>query len=384
MIGMEGSTLPTQMTKTARKTQRIKLLLIEDNPDDALFIEEVLKLQDVYAAVEISVAGKLRDGIAWLAKENFDIVLLDLSLPDGSSTNSVSKILNEFPQAAIIVLTGLDDRDVAIEALKKGAQDYLIKDGVSGDLLIRSIRYAVERRRAEQSARARAAQEREDLIFTLANDLRVPHIGAIRAFDLLVDESLGPLNPDQKSLLLKAKQSSHEVLHMLQNLVQLYRHEQAGQKILAVPTDLDRLVKQVMDDWSFMAAENNVEVVAVHDFVEPVLVDAPLFKKAFSNLLHNAIKFSNPNGKVIITCRRDDDFVSLEVKDNGKGLSAEHQASLFERFWQENDNKRHSNGSGVGLYVCRQIVDAHGGKITCRSALGEGASFEIKIPYLCR
>jgi signal transduction histidine kinase len=384
MIGLEGFHLPIQMTKTKRKTQHIRLLLIEDNPDDATFIEEVLKLQDMYAAVDIAVVGKLRDGIAWLGRENFDIVLLDLSLPDASSTDSVRRILDEFPQAAIIVLTGLDDRDVAIEALKKGAQDYLIKDGVSGDLLIRSIRYAVERRRAEQAARARAAQEREDLIFTLANDLRVPHIGAIRAFDLLVDETLGPLNPDQKSLLLKVKQSSHEVLHMLQNLVQLYRHEQASQKFLAVPTDLERLVKQVIDDWSFMAAENNVEVSVVQDFPEPVLVDAPCFKKALSNLLHNAIKFSSPNGKVTITCSRDDRFVSLTVKDNGKGLSEEHQASLFQRFWQENDNMRHSNGSGVGLYVCRQIVEAHAGTITCRSTPGEGATFEIKIPYLAR
>jgi signal transduction histidine kinase len=384
MMELEGLDLPTQMTNTARKTQRVRVLLIEDSPDDATFIEEVLRFQDVYDVVDIAVAGKLRDGIAWLGRGNFDVILLDLSLPDSSSTDSVTKILDEFPQAAIIVLTGLDDRAVAIEALKKGAQDYLTKDGVSGDLLIRSIRYAVERRRAEQAARTRAAQEREDLIFTLANDLRVPHIGAMRAFDLLVDESLGPLNPEQKSLLLKVKQSSHEVLHMLQNLVQLYRHEQAGEKILAVPTDLERLVKQVIDDWSFMAAENNVEVQAAHGFVEPVLADAPCFKKAVSNLLHNAIKFSSPNGKVSIDCNRDDKFVRLTVKDNGRGLSEEEQASLFQRFWQENDNMRHSNGSGVGLYVCRQIVEAHGGRISCGGAPGEGAFFEIKIPFLTR
>lgn len=164
MMELEGLDLPTQMTNTARKTQRVRVLLIEDSPDDATFIEEVLRFQDVYDVVDIAVAGKLRDGIAWLGRGNFDVILLDLSLPDSSSTDSVTKILDEFPQAAIIVLTGLDDRAVAIEALKKGAQDYLTKDGVSGDLLIRSIRYAVERRRAEQAARTRAAQEREDLI----------------------------------------------------------------------------------------------------------------------------------------------------------------------------------------------------------------------------
>ncbi|PZM82644.1 MAG: hypothetical protein DKT66_11660 [Candidatus Melainabacteria bacterium] len=369
----------TETAKMSRSTQCIRLLLIEDNPDDAIFIEEVLKIQDTYAAVEIAHACKLRDGLAYLAQESFDVVLLDLSLPDASSTDSVTRVLSHSPQAPIIVLTGLDDKDTALEALQKGAQDYLIKDSVSGDLLIRSIRYAVERRRAERRARVRAAEEREDLIFTLANDLRVPHIGAMRAFDLLVAETLGPLNSEQKDLLLKVKQSNHEILHMLQNLVHLYRIEQNGQKILATPTDLNQLIRLAIQDWAYCASQNNVRVEFRSELSDPIWLDGTMFKKAISNLIHNAIKFSFAEGVVTLICRCEGNWLYIEVQDSGKGISDSEQSKLFQRFWNANDTMRHSNGSGVGLYVCRQIVEAHGGEISCASEQGKGTTVTIRM-----
>lgn len=379
MIDVEDAILSTKTARMSAMTKSIRLLLIEDNPDDATFIEEVLKLQDSYTTVDIARVSKLRDGLTWLAKASFDVVLLDLSLPDATSTNSVSRVLAQSPQAPIIVLTGLDDRETALEALKKGAQDYLIKDNISGDLLIRAIRYAVERRRAEHRARVRAAVEREDLIFTLANDLRVPHIGAMRAFDLLVNESLGPLNADQKDMLLKVKQSSHDVLHMLQNLVHLYRIEQSSQKIMAVPTDLNHLIKQVIEDWSYVAEENNITVKVQSDLTAPVLVDGTAFKRAVSNLIHNAIKFSFKDGLVNVTCRCEGNWLYLMVNDQGKGMSSTDQEKLFQRFWNDNDTMRHSNGSGVGLYVCRQIVEAHGGEINCVSEEGKGTTITVRM-----
>jgi signal transduction histidine kinase len=377
---MEETPLQSQTVKVSRPTQRINLLLIEDNPDDATFIEEVLKLQDVYSSIEISQASRLLEGLAYLAQDSFDVILLDLSLPDASSTDSVTRILSHSPEAPIIVLTGWDDKDTALEALHKGAQDYLIKDNVSCDLLIRAIRYAVERRLAERRARIRAAEEREDLIFTLANDLRVPHIGAIRALDLLVDESLGPMNEEQKLLLLKVKQSNQEILQMLQNLVHLYRIEQQEQKVMAIPTDLNSLTCQIIEDWSFCAQQKNVSVNLESELKEPIWLDGAMFKKALSNLLHNAIKFSFPQGVVTVACKCDGNWLNLQVKDHGKGISRDEQEKLFQRFWNENDTMRHSNGSGVGLYVCRQIVEAHGGEISCSSEKGKGTTFTIRMP----
>jgi Signal transduction histidine kinase len=225
----------------------------------------------------------------------------------------------------------------------------------------------------------RAAEEREDLIFTLANDLRVPHIGAMRAFDLLVAETLGPLNSEQKDLLLKVKQSNHEILHMLQNLVHLYRIEQNGQKILATPTDLNQLIRQAIQDWAYCANQNSVRVEFHSELSDPIWLDGTMFKKAISNLIHNAIKFSFAEGFVTLTCRCEGNWLYIEVQDTGKGISDSEQSKLFQRFWNANDTMRHSNGSGVGLYVCRQIVEAHGGEISCASEQGNGTTVTIRM-----
>lgn len=366
---------------TINQIENLRVLLIEDNPDDAHYIEEALSAKDSFQSVKVVWAKRLLEGLKKLSTSTFDVILLDLTLPDGFLTDSISRILSHNPNLPIIVLTGLDDKDTVIAALKNGAQDYLIKGKVTSDLLSRSIRYAIERRRSEHAARIRAAQEIEDLIFTLANDLRVPQLGAIRAFDLLIKESLGSLNEEQKSLLKMAKQNSQEVLHMLQNLVHLHRQQLKGDNILAVPTDMKRLVWQVADDWAYMASENEIKIETKTEFAEPVMVDGPTFKKAISNLVHNAIKFSPHQGRVSINCMRDENGVNVIVSDNGKGISESELKNLFERFWQEDDRRRHSNGNGVGLYVSRQIVEAHGGTISCSSSEGKGTTFCIRLPY---
>ncbi|MCC7159440.1 MAG: response regulator, partial [Ignavibacteria bacterium] len=127
----------------------IKILLIEDNPGDARLIQEYLSdLKNVDYSLEI--ADRLKKGIEILEDEFIDVVLLDLKLPDSEGLNGVEQIFSIAPSIPVIVLTGLNDETTAINAVKLGAQDYLVKDKVDSDLLVRSIKYAIERKRAEE------------------------------------------------------------------------------------------------------------------------------------------------------------------------------------------------------------------------------------------
>ncbi|HEV2296414.1 MAG TPA: SpoIIE family protein phosphatase [Tepidisphaeraceae bacterium] len=129
----------------------IKVLLVEDNPGDALLLRETLA--DTNAAIEWSHDQKLSSALNRLEKERFDVVLLDLSLPDSHGIETFHKVRKRAPEAPVVMLTGLDDETTAVEAMSQGAQDYLVKGGTDGHALLRSMRYAIERTRREFAER---------------------------------------------------------------------------------------------------------------------------------------------------------------------------------------------------------------------------------------
>lgn len=128
----------------------LHVLLVEDNPDDADLIGEFLK-ESVDQTIERHHAIRVSDALTHLETQNTDVILLDLSLPDASGIQGFLTLHEKAPQLPIIILTGLDDNTVAVEAMGKGAQDYLVKSDIEPRLLIRTIRYAIERKRSEQA-----------------------------------------------------------------------------------------------------------------------------------------------------------------------------------------------------------------------------------------
>jgi PAS domain S-box-containing protein/putative nucleotidyltransferase with HDIG domain len=130
------------------KSEAINILLIEDNPDDARFVKELLS-ESKQASSHLDIADRLSQGIACVKKNHYDVVLLDLGLPDSKGLNTFIKLHTEFNHLPIVVLSGLDDESVSLASVQEGAQDYLIKGKFDRHILWRSIRYAIERKRAE-------------------------------------------------------------------------------------------------------------------------------------------------------------------------------------------------------------------------------------------
>jgi two-component sensor histidine kinase len=142
--------------------RQIKVLLIEDNPGDVRLIREMLKdFKDI--TVEIDCVDRLDTGLKRLSKGSFDAVLLDLGLPDSQGLDTFIKVHSENPDVAIVVMTGLEDEELAVKTVQKGAQDYLVKGQVDSKLLSRALRYAVERKRAEKQIKA-SLREKEVLL----------------------------------------------------------------------------------------------------------------------------------------------------------------------------------------------------------------------------
>lgn len=143
----------------------LKVLQIEDNPSDAFLLRELVK-HAAQGSVELEVAERLSAGLEKLKAGNYDLVLLDLGLPDGQGIETFDRLHAEMPDLAVVILSGLDDEETSIEAVKRGAQDYLVKGEENGRTLLRAMRYAIERKRLRNDL----TQER-DLLHAIINSL---------------------------------------------------------------------------------------------------------------------------------------------------------------------------------------------------------------------
>jgi two-component system cell cycle sensor histidine kinase/response regulator CckA len=147
----------------------IKILLIEDNAADVRLIQEMMG--DTRASHIIEVAERLSSGISKLSKQDIDVVLLDLGLPDSGRLDTFTRVSAKAPRVPVVVLTGLNDEEIAVKAVSLGAQDYLVKGQINGPLLIRAIRYAIERKRMEEELR-KYTERLEDMVMEKLSQLK--------------------------------------------------------------------------------------------------------------------------------------------------------------------------------------------------------------------
>jgi DNA-binding response OmpR family regulator len=137
----------------------IRLLLIEDDPDDVLLLKDSL-LEIGMGMIKLDSVDRLSKGLIQLSGQNYDVILLDLNLPDSRGLDTLSTTLKRFPKIPVVVLSGLADDAITVEAVRRGAQDYLVKGDISGPLVLRVIRYAIERKQVEAMLRASEARYR--------------------------------------------------------------------------------------------------------------------------------------------------------------------------------------------------------------------------------
>jgi signal transduction histidine kinase/CheY-like chemotaxis protein len=196
-------------------SDKLRVLLIEDNPGDARLIWEMLTevgATGLAAAFDLECADRLSTGLARLAAGGIDVVLLDLSLPDSQGLDTFAKVHAQVPQVPIILLTGLDDAALAVKAVREGAQDYLVKRQVDGNLLVRAMRYAIERKQAEKALERCAVQLHQQTIQQLKETETLSAVAITLTRSLDLGQVLHSI-VDSATRLIPA--SSSGVIHLL-------------------------------------------------------------------------------------------------------------------------------------------------------------------------
>ncbi|MCC6978936.1 MAG: hybrid sensor histidine kinase/response regulator [Candidatus Melainabacteria bacterium] len=353
--------------------KHLAILLIEDDPIFAAALQALLKRKSIFT-FDLLHATTFAQADKVLLQTQFDVILLDLTLPDVSGLDTLHAVRKRGVSCPVIILTGRDEEDLGIQAMKAGAQDYLLKGEIDGRLLSRAITHAIER--------ARLIYEREDFLATLTHDLKNPLIGANRVIELLAERKIGDLNDEQVNLLTHIKNSNWTLLTLIGNLLEVYRFEKDLDTLYFEHTNLMQIVNNCMKEIAPIAFDRNIQVTKeIADESEAiVLADADSLSRVLRNLLDNALKYTPSGGQVKVSVSSSDDIVQLSVSDTGPGIPEEDRKHLFERFWRGRASRRHTPGTGLGLYLCQQIISMHKGKISCTCPSEVGTSFVVELP----
>jgi signal transduction histidine kinase len=255
-----------------------------------------------------------------------------------------------------------------LEALK------LLQHETNSKLLMsQALVKELESRNAELSA---SLQQREDFVAALMHDLKNPLIGSIRIFEFL---KTGDATNDQLiSIYDQLSETNKHMLRMIWNLLDVYKHESG----LLIPVyemeSVPALLDHCLEEFAFQIERKKISLnMRVPDVLPKVQTDRILLRRVLINLFDNALKFTPDNGSLTISIFQKKRTISISIKDSGKGMTELEQNRIFERFWQTAAGRENGLGTGLGLFLSKQIVSTLGGSIACISAQGKGTEFIV-------
>ncbi len=219
-------------------------------------------------------------------------------------------------------------------------------------------------------------QIREDFIATLTHDLRTPALAAIQTLEYFLNGTLGPLNDKQTLLLSTMKKSNEDMLGLINTLLEVYKYESGRLNLVKTPFSIEDLIDECINQINPLLLSKHQTLVK--NYLNPdnknIFADRNELRRVIINLLGNAVKYTQDNGLIQVNAHVDGNDLRFSVRDNGEGIFKKDIPKLFKRFSQGTQEKR-SISTGLGLYLSKQIIDAHGGKIWLESDKGKGSEF---------
>jgi len=225
------------------------------------------------------------------------------------------------------------------------------------------------------------SNQREVFAQTLTHDMKTPLIAADRIYEAILDSRVGNMDPTLHGLIEKLRKNNLDILKMVKDVLEVSRYKQHSLVLNMESMDVKPAIDEAVAKLASTAEHRAVEIsIDTADSLPPIWADQIAIYHLVANLLENAIKFSPSEGVVRIRTEAKDSRVFLHVEDSGPGMSEEEQKKLFKSSWQGELGKTAPSGTGLGLYLCQQIVKAHRGEITCKSILGQGTTFTVDMP----
>jgi two-component system, sensor histidine kinase and response regulator len=373
------------------------VLVVDDNPTNLSVLVNLLR--DVGLRVLVATDGE--SAIAQTEYVKPDLILLDVMMPgiDGFETCQRLKANPETVKIPIIFMTALSETVDKVRGLSLGAVDYVTKPFEHEEVLVRirthltiaKQRQTIEAQNLELQAeicdRKRAEESLTIFLHAVSHDLRNPVTGLLMVLDNLARTASSAdaniLLP--QSTLERMQQSGHRQLALINSLMESHVNDVHGIVIHPQPVAIMEIIQAAIADLQPLLDKEEAEVVLqIAPELPLVFADAAHVCRVFQNLIANAIKHNPPNLKLTISAKiNPENSLLCEVTDDGVGMTNEQSEHLFELYTQGNNQNRLNRRSlslGLGLYICRQIVQAHGGAIGVTGEINIGSRFWFTLP----
>jgi len=349
--------------------------------DDHRYVREMIRALFEREGYRVLDSGDGAEGLALAEAHRPDCVVLDVRMP-GLSGFEVLERLNADPRTReipVIMLTAVEDTLEGLDrALTGGAVDFLAKPVSSARVAVR-VRGAIERRRLLQEVQ----ELRSNFTSMLVHDLRAP-ITIIGAYvDMLGQGDAGPVTEDQRRLYGRIQESCGRLERLIGDVLELSKLEAGKLTLDRRPMDVAQFTADVVERVAVNARGKSIRLALCRPDDGRCVVDADETRldQILMNLLGNALKFTPRGGSIDVHVARQGDEVEVTVTDSGPGIDEADLPLLFERFSRTTSARAaQAPGTGLGLVICRQLVEAHGGRIWAESAPDRGARFVVRLP----
>lgn len=385
-----------------KEAQTLNVLLIEDHEPDARLIHEMLQDTEMNGPngvyYQINWTQSLQSGLDQLGNTQCDVCLLDLSLPDSTGLETFRKAGNKEPELPIIVLSGLDDRSIAIQAVSEGAQDYLVKGHVDGNLLKRAMHYAIERKRIqienERIQEQLHQSQKMEAIGTLAGGIAHDFNNLMTAIQGFTDVIMMKTNESDPTFraLKQIRFAASSAADLTRQMLLFSRRHPTKYQIL----NMNKVVDDLLVMLHRIIGEDIEIQTALDQELSAIRADKGTVEQVILNLTVNARDAMPEGGTICMTtenvqfseafCKdkpefRAGSFIRLRISDTGSGIPDDVLEHIFEPFFS---SKGIGRGTGLGLSVVYGIVKQHEGWMDLRTEIGQGTTFDIYLPAVAQ
>ncbi len=360
-----------------------RVLVVDDSRSIQRFLSRLLSEQ----GAEVLVASSGTECIdLWKQRGPFDLILLDLILPDMSGIDVLREIRQQDQESTVVVITGAGGVRSAVAAVQEGADGYIEKQSLAmGDDYVDFFYqlHSAMSVRAGLAAQRQLEHVRTDFYNMITHDLRNPAGAILQITQMLLKGELGPLTKDQQFMLTLAEEAARRLMNLITDYLDFAKIGEGMLRLNFQEVVLQDAVRQALQLTQFQTRIREQSlVIDLPD--EPLIaeVDFDRIVQVLDNLLSNAVKYTLRKGHITLRLRREGNWAVFQVQDDGVGIPAEYLPHLFQKYQRvPGTEQRAVRGTGLGLLIVKEVVEAHGGEVSVFSAgEGKGATFTVRLP----